>query len=45
MAGLGPIRLKEVETAQTKIVMLAKELAAKGEITIGKNRSEDELVY
>ncbi|MCZ8261281.1 MAG: flagellar motor switch protein FliG, partial [Beijerinckiaceae bacterium] len=45
MAGLGPIRLKEVETAQTKIVMLAKELAAKGEITIGKNRSEDELIY
>ncbi len=45
MAGLGPIRLKEVETAQTKIVMLAKELAAKGEIIIGKNRSEDELIY
>ncbi|KAF0229598.1 MAG: flagellar motor switch protein [Beijerinckiaceae bacterium] len=45
MAGRGPVRLKEVDEAQTKIVLLAKELAAKGEITIGKNRAEDELIY
>jgi flagellar motor switch protein FliG len=45
MAGIGPIRLKEVEACQSKIVNLAKELAAKGEITIGKNRTEDELIY
>lgn len=41
----GPVRLKEVDEAQTRIVMLAKELAGKGEITIGKNRAEDELIY
>jgi flagellar motor switch protein FliG len=45
MASRGPVRLKEVDEAQMKIVMLAKELAAKGEITIGKNRAEDELIY
>ena len=45
MSSRGPVRLKEVDEAQSKIVILAKELAAKGEITIGKNRAEDELIY
>lgn len=45
MEGRGPVRLKEVDEAQTKIVLLAKDLAAKGEITITKNRAEDELIY
>lgn len=45
MSSRGPVRLKEVDEAQTRIVALAKELAAKGEITIGKNRAEDELIY
>jgi flagellar motor switch protein FliG len=45
MASRGPVRLKEVDEAQVKIVLLAKELASKGEITIGKNRAEDELIY
>jgi flagellar motor switch protein FliG len=45
MASRGPVRLKEVDEAQTRIVLLAKELAGKGEITIGKNRAEDELIY
>lgn len=45
MASRGPVRLKEVDEAQTKIVLLAKDLSAKGEITIGKNRAEDELIY
>lgn len=45
MQSRGPVRLKEVDEAQGKIVILAKELAAKGEITIGKNRAEDELIY
>ena len=45
MASRGPVRLKEVDEAQTRIVSLAKELASKGEITIGKNRAEDELIY
>jgi flagellar motor switch protein FliG len=45
MEGLGPMRLKDVDDAQTKIVQLAKDLADKGEIMIAKNRSEDELIY
>ena len=45
MAAMGPIRLKDVDEAQTKMVNLAKELADKGEIMITKNRAEEELVY
>ncbi len=45
MSGLGPVRLKEVDDAQQKMVLLTKDLAAKGEIMISKNRAEDELVY
>jgi flagellar motor switch protein FliG len=45
MGSMGPIRLKDVDTAQTKLVTLAKELADKGEIMISKNRAEEELVY
>jgi flagellar motor switch protein FliG len=45
MDGLGPVRLKEVDDAQQKMVLLTKDLAAKGEIMISKNRAEDELVY
>jgi flagellar motor switch protein FliG len=43
--GLGPLRLKEVDEAQTKMVNLTKELAEKGEIVLSKGNSEDELVY
>jgi flagellar motor switch protein FliG len=45
MQSLGPLRLKEVDEAQTKMVNQAKELADKGEIVISKNSAEDELVY
>jgi flagellar motor switch protein FliG len=45
MGSLGPVRLKEVDEAQQKMVLLTKDLAAKGEIMISKNRAEDELVY
>ncbi|SFC37343.1 flagellar motor switch protein FliG [Bosea sp. CRIB-10] len=45
MQGLGPLRLKEVDEAQMKMVTLAKDLAEKGEIVISKGNSEDELVY
>ncbi len=45
MGGLGPVRLKEVDDAQMKMVLLTKDLSAKGEIMISKNRAEDELVY
>lgn len=42
---LGPTRLRDVEEAQAEIVNTAKDLAARGEITIAKDNGEDELVY
>lgn len=45
MGSMGPIRLKDVDEAQSRMVNLAKELADKGEIMIAKNSAEEELVY
>ena len=45
IAGMGPVRLKDVEEAQAYIVALAKDLAARGEIVIADGSAEDELVY
>jgi flagellar motor switch protein FliG len=45
MAAMGPVRLRDVDEAQALMVNLAKDLAAKGEITLTKNRADDELVY
>lgn len=45
MAAMGPVRLKEVEEAQQYIVNVAKDLEARGEITIASGDSEDELIY
>jgi flagellar motor switch protein FliG len=45
MAAMGPVRLREVDEAQALLVNLAKDMAAKGEITLTKNRADDELVY
>jgi flagellar motor switch protein FliG len=45
MMALGPIRIKEVDEAQSKMVNIAKGLADKGEIIISKNNAEEELVY
>jgi flagellar motor switch protein FliG len=45
MASLGPLRLKEVDEAQTMLVQMTKELADKGEIVLSKGGSDDELVY
>jgi flagellar motor switch protein FliG len=44
IAGMGPVRLKDVEEAQSYLVALAKDLAARGEIVIAEG-GEDELVY
>jgi flagellar motor switch protein FliG len=44
IAAMGPVRLKDVEEAQSYLVQLAKELAARGEIVIAESE-EDELVY
>ncbi len=45
MTSLGPLRLKEVDEAQAKMVTTAKDLAEKGELVIAKNNGEDELIY
>lgn len=45
MEGLGPLRLKEVDEAQTKLVQMTKDLADKGEIVLSKGNADDELVY
>ncbi|MDD3288707.1 MAG: flagellar motor switch protein FliG [Alphaproteobacteria bacterium] len=45
IAALGPVRLRDVDEAQTLIVQSAKELASRGEIIISKENQEDELVY
>ncbi|SEP29495.1 flagellar motor switch protein FliG [Rhodopseudomonas pseudopalustris] len=45
MGALGPVRLRDVDEAQALLVNLAKDLAAKGEIVLTKNRADDELVY
>ncbi len=45
MTGMGAVRLRNVDEAQALLVNLAKDMAAKGEILITKNRNEEELVY
>jgi flagellar motor switch protein FliG len=45
MAGMGPVRLKDVEQAQTRMVTIAKDLAARGEIMLSEGKAEDELIY
>ena len=45
MQGMGPVRLRDVDEAQTLLVNIAKDLAARGEIIIAKNRGDDELIY
>jgi flagellar motor switch protein FliG len=45
MEGLGPIRLKDVEEAQSAIVVLAKELSNSGQIQISEGKGEDEMIY
>lgn len=45
MEAMGPVRLSEVDEAQTSMVLLAKDLAAKGEIMIADGNGDDELVY
>jgi flagellar motor switch protein FliG len=45
MQAMGPVRLRDVDEAQSLLVNLAKDLAAKGEIMIAKNRDDEELVY
>lgn len=45
MDNMGPVRLKEVDEAQTEIVAKCKDLSDAGEIIIADASGEDELVY
>ncbi len=45
MEAMGPVRLRDVDEAQTYIVNLAKDLAASGEIMIADDKGDDELIY
>lgn len=45
MAAMGPVRLRDVEEAQQHVVGVAKDLEARGEITIASGDSEDQLIY
>jgi flagellar motor switch protein FliG len=42
---MGPVKLKDVEEAQTLIVNVAKDLEARGEVTIAGDSDDDQLVY
>jgi flagellar motor switch protein FliG len=45
MQNMGPVRLKDVDAAQGKMVLTAKDLAAKGEILLSEGGGDDELIY
>jgi len=45
MEALGPVRLRDVDEAQLRMVNIAKDLANKGEIMIASKQGEDELIY
>jgi flagellar motor switch protein FliG len=44
MEAMGPVRLKDVDEAQTRMVATAKDLAARGDIVITKSKSDEEMV-
>jgi flagellar motor switch protein FliG len=44
MESMGPVRLKDVDEAQGRMVSTAKDLAAKGEIVILKSKADDQMV-
>jgi flagellar motor switch protein FliG len=45
MDAMGPVRLRDVDEAQSAVVVVAKDLAASGQITISEGSEEDELIY
>jgi flagellar motor switch protein FliG len=44
LSEMGPVKLRDVDEAQTTIVNSAKELAASGEIMLSDDK-DDELIY
>lgn len=45
MQALGPVRLRDVDAAQARIVAQAKDLAAKGELMLADGNADEELIY
>ena len=45
MTSMGPVRLRDVDAAQARLVAFAKDLAARGEIVLSDGKSDDELIY
>jgi flagellar motor switch protein FliG len=44
MEAMGAVRLKDVDEAQGRMVAVAKDMAARGEILINKNKANEEMV-
>jgi flagellar motor switch protein FliG len=44
MDSMGPVRLKDVDESQAKMVSTAKDLAAKGEIVIAKGKADEQMI-
>jgi flagellar motor switch protein FliG len=44
MEAMGPVRLKDVDEAQGRMVATAKDLAARGEIIIQKGKADEEMI-
>jgi flagellar motor switch protein FliG len=44
MDAMGPVRLKDVDDAQSRMVLTAKDLAAKGEIVLNKGKADEQMV-
>ncbi|MBY0569512.1 MAG: hypothetical protein K2P70_19540 [Hyphomonadaceae bacterium] len=45
MQSVGPVRAKDVNAAQARIVATAKDLAARNELMLAGQSAEDELIY
>ncbi len=45
MAAMGPVRLKDVEGAQARLVATTKDLADRGEIMLAGSGGDEELIY
>ena len=41
---MGPVRLKEVESAQTRIVMIVRQLEDSGEIVVAGRGGKEEVI-
>ena len=44
MDAMGPVRLKDVDEAQGRMVAVAKDMAARGEIVLNKGKADEEMI-